>query len=502
MRKLLLAGMIGVCLLPVSVGAAESPIPRHPNELRFADASTELPTVENRRVVLQGGSVVYLAEDHTLPLVEISMAQRVGSFLEPADRTGIAYLTATQIRRGGAADLSANQFDDRSDSFGARLDTMSGTTRSGASLSVPTWALDEGLDLFFAMIGQPRFQADRLAVARGNLLESLSRRNEDALEILRREWEWLMYGEDHFSTRPMTPASLEVSRKSDLEAFHQAHWHPEQMILAISGDFDRLRLLAELERRFGELEDLESEMSPPSWPPSPPAATAAPGLYHYEMDVAQAKVMLGHRLPEQLAWTDPDRYALAVVGELLGGPGAISRIAGRLRTAEGLVYRASADLYPGDLWAGELEIFFETRGGSVERAVRFAIEEVERLQRESVHPLELAVAKESLLARLRLRFDTAEEIAGYFAEDELIGRPHTFWQDSLEGIAAITIADVQRIANKYLQPRSLRVLVVGRWQEISTGESPGTSPLETLVGHPRTQRQPRDPLTLEIADQK
>ena len=169
-----------------------------------------------------------------------------------------------------------------------------------------------------------------------------------------------------------------------------------------------------------------------------------------------------------------------------------------MRTAEGLVYRASAILDPGDLWAGELQIFFDTRNSSVARAVELVIEEVKRIRTEPVHPRELEVVKQSLLSRLRLRFDTAEEVAGYFAEDELLGRPHEYWQDYVESVLQVSVADVQRAAATYLRPPSYSFLVVGRWHEISAGAPPGDSALEKITGHTMTPLAARDPLTLAV----
>jgi len=472
-------------------------LPTHPHRLQFSEERIRLPTVTGRRIQLTSGPVVFLAEDHSLPLVEISLALPVGSFLDPSEGVGLSYLTATQIRRGGAGDLDADRFDDRADFLGVRLHTMSGSTRSGATLSVPSWALTDGLDLLFAMLTQPSFQQDRLAVSRSNLLESLTRRNEDPLEVLEREWAWLMVGEDHFTTRLMTGASLENLDRRSLVEFHRDHWRPDRMVLAVSGDFHRQTLLSSLESRFIAWPRPDRNESPSGWPPPAPQATAPPGLYHYEMDTPQAKVVLGHRLDRALAWSDPDRWTLAVLGEILGGRGAISRIAGRLRTAEGLVYRTSTEVHPGELWPGELKIFFESRGESVVRAITSTIEELERIRSEGVHPTELSVVEQTLLARLRLDFDTAEEIAGYFAEDELLDRSPSYWQGYMEGIGGVTIAEVQEAAIEYLQPTSLLFLVVGRWQEISPTGSPGRSPLEKLVGHHKTSLKSRDPITLE-----
>lgn len=491
---------VGIALatvMPSISSANPQPIPENPRQLQYPQRPVVLPSVENRRVVLTNGSVVYLAPDSTLPLVEISLASPVGSFLDPADQTGLAFLTGGQVRRGGAGDLDADGFDDRVDELGARIDTISGSTRSGASLSVPSWALDEGLDLLFAMLIEPTFQADRLVAARSNLLESMSRRNENALEVLHREWNWLMYGERHFSTRPLTPQSLEAIERQDLADFHRNYWRPGQMILAISGDFDREPLLSALEDRFGRWAAREPADQTPHWPPPAPSMITDGGLFHYEMDLPQAKVIVGHRFPTLLDWGSPDRFTIEVVAELLGGRGASSRIAGRLRTAEGLVYRASAILDPGDLWAGELQIFFDTKNSSVARAVELVIEEVERIRTEPAHPRELEVVKQSLLAQLRLRFDTAEEVAGYFAEDELLGRPHEYWHAYIESVLQVSVADVQRAAATYLRPPVFSFLVVGPWREISAGAPPGASALEKVTGYRMTPLAARDPLTLE-----
>lgn len=498
MRSGLLVGGTVWLLSTASPASGNVEIPEHPRDLQFPDSPVQLPTAEGRRGVLSNGTVVYLAPDRTLPLVEITLALRAGSFLDPVDMAGLAYLTGAQIRRGGTDMLDADGFDDAVDSLGGRIDTVAGTTRSGASLSVPSWSLDEGLDLFFAMLERPAFQPDRLAAARSNLLESMSRRNENALEVLEREWQGLMYGEEHFSTRPLTPQSLGAIDRRDLVTFHENFWRPDRMILAVSGDFDRATLLAALEHRFASWRSNAEPTPKVSWPPPAPMGRAASGLYHYEKDIPQAKVMVGHRLAELLDWRSPERFVIEVLAELLAGRGAISRIGGRLRTAEGLVYRVSASLDAGTLWAGELRIFFDTGNSSVARAVELVIEELERLRSEPVHVKELEVVKQSLLARLQLQFDTAEEVAGFLAEDELLDRPHEYWQGYLDGIALVSADDVQRAATTYLRPAELSCLVVGRWREISAGAPAGESTLERLARSPVTVLVARDPLTLEV----
>ena len=487
------------CGAPVS--ATEQPsIPASPLELRFDDREIQLPGVEGRRREIDRGAVVYLAEDHTLPLVEVAVALRAGSFLEPPQQVGLASLTGALVRRGGTGLRSADRFDNQVDDLGARIQSTAGFTRSAASLSVPTWALDEALDLLFEVLASPAFQEDRLASVKTNLLESMSRRNQDPLDILEREWQWLVFGHRHFTTAPLTPTTLEAIDRQALVRFHQTYWQPENFIFAVSGDFEVQSLLASLEAgiaRWPEEAASQASESVIPWPPAGPSIDPTPGLYHYEAAFPQAKVALGTRLPREVAWDSDDRFALDVLGEILGGSGAISRIAGRLRTAEGLVYRASARVDPGELWVGDFQILFDTRGSQVARAVELSLEELHRIRTEPVHPTELEVAKQTILGKLRLSFDTAEEIAGQLAENELLYRPHDDWNRYLKGIQATTADDVLKAARAFLKPDRLLFLVVGHWQDIAQSAPDGQSDLEKATKHRVRHLPARDPMTLE-----
>ena len=488
-----------VALLDPTSGRSQIPetLPVHPRQIEFETSRQKLPTVDGRRHELRSGAIVYVVEDHTLPLVEIGLATRAGSFLDPPEKAGLATLTATQLRRGGTSTLGPEEFDDKVDDLGALMDSKAGGTRAGATLSVPTWSFPEALEIFFDMISRPKFDASRLENAQSSYLEGLTRRNENSLEVLEREWSWLLYGRDHFTTRPWTPDTLRAVDRNTMIEFHQNFWKPQNLIMAVSGDVITDDLLERLDDHFSAWPESAVDWTPADWPPRPPGKGVAPGLYHYEFDVSQAKVILGHRLPHGLDWNDSDRFVLAVVEEILGGQGGISRIGGRLRTAEGLVYRVGLNIDPGEYWPGELQIFFETRSEAVTRAVQLTIEELERLRSEAPHPTELAVAKRLLISRLRMQFDTAEEIAGYFAGDEFVARPHSYWQSYIDAIDAVTPEQVRVTANKYLTTEQLICLVVGRWLEIATVVSGETSVLETTFGSPVRHLPMRDPSSLE-----
>jgi predicted Zn-dependent peptidase len=295
-------------------------------------------------------------------------------FLDPPGKVGLASLTGALVRRAGTTEIEAAELDIRIDHLGARLGSFAGITRGGASLSAPTWVLDEALDLFVEILRAPGFQMEQLQAAKDNLRESMLRRNEDPLEILEREWEWLMIGDSHFSTVPLTLESVEAITRQDLVAHHHRYWRPENMLIAVSGDFDRKKLVPRLEELFAAWPTNDDPATgwtaskPVPWPPAGPPAGAGPGLFHVEADTPQAKIALGYRAASRLDWMDPDRYALDVVLEIFGGTGAISRLAGRLRTAEGLVYRASAVYEVGTLWPEYFQVFFDTDSRNTARA--------------------------------------------------------------------------------------------------------------------------------------
>ena len=472
-----------VVLLAASavVSQSEPDIAAHPRQLLFDAESRPLPSVDGRRHQLASGVVVYTAEDHTLPLIEIGLAVRAGSYLDPPSLAGLATLTATQLRRGGVEGLSPEDLDNRVDELGARLDSRAGGTRAGALLSVPKWSFPEALDLFFGMIAAPRFDPARLDNARSNLIEGLARRNDNPLDVMQREWGWLLYGNRHFTTRPWTPSSLKNSTRERVVEFFRDYWRPDRMIVAVSGDFETKTMLEDLQNRFSSWASIGAR-SGSDWPPSAPDPGVVAGLYHYPFDIPQAKIVLGHRLSRRIGWQDRDRVLLDVVAEILGGSGAISRIGGRLRTAESLVYRVGLNIDVGDFWSGEFQTFFETRSDSATLAVELALEEIERLRRQPPHPTELAVVQRLLTSRIGFDFDTAEKIAGYFAGDEYVGRPHSYWQWYVDTLATVTPAEVQAAAERYLHPGELICLVVGRWSEISTSVGENGKGIESIIG--------------------
>lgn len=488
------------CLTPAALGAvafalsaAAAEIPARPEQLSFGPLEFEVPVAERLRHELPGGVVVYVVEDHALPLANVVLHVRTGAFREPVDRPGLAALTASLMRVGGTAKLSPEEFDERADFLAANLAAASGDTSSTASLNVLSRSLDDGLDLLFDMVRNPRFDAARLEIEKSKALEAMKQRNDDAGDILAREWDWLRHGRDHYSSRRATAAQLGAITSEALADFHRRTWGPEAMVIAVSGDVDTVAVLAELGRR---LEGWRAAESAP-WPPAGPTHLPVPGLYHAEKQIPQGKVLVGHPSIQVTDWSDPEIYALEVMNDILGGGGFTSRLVKRVRSDEGLAYGASSRFGFGSFWPSTFSMSYASKNATVAYALEILLEELDRIRREPVSDEELKVSKSSFIDTFPRSFESAAQIAGTFAQDELLGRPHDYWYRYRDRIRAVDAEQVLAAAREHLHPDRLVALVVGAWQEIAPGDPEGRATMAQFFGGKVEHLPLRDPLTLE-----
>jgi zinc protease len=302
-----------------------------------------------------------------------------------------------------------------------------------------------------------------------------------------------LYGSEHFSSRVATAAQLEAIARADLADFHRRTWGPEGMVIAVSGDVDPAAIVTELEARLAGWRAAE----PAPWPPPPPAFVPRPGLYHVEKEIPQGKVSIGHLSLRVEDWSAPEIYALTVMNDVLGGGGFTARLMKRVRSDEGLAYGAYSSFGLGSFWPGTFEIGYASKNPTVALAAKIALEEIERIRREPVSGEELRVSKASFVDTLPRGFESASKIAATFVQDDLIGRPHSYWYDYRARIEAVDATQVLAAAQKHLRPDQLVMLVVGKWSEIEPGDAEGRAKMAELPGGAVEHLPLRDPLTLE-----
>ena len=469
-------------------------IPDRPEEIAFGELDFTVPDGDAYRHQLPNGVVVYVAEDHTLPLVSFNVTLKVGSYLESVEHVGLAGFTGSLIRSGGTESLAPKDFDEQVEFLAASLSSSWGDTSASAGVRSITPAFEESLELFFDMLRHPRFDLERLEVEKSNALEAMRQRNDDADAMLRREWSWLLYGRDHYGSRRMTKQNLDAINREGLQSFHSRYWRPENMIVSISGDVDTDAILTSLERG---LADWPGTGAPNQWPPPEPTHIVVPGVYHVEKDIPQGKVLIGHLVPQWTDWSNPDRAVLQVMDHILGGSGFTSRIMKRVRSDEGLAYSAGSNFSFDPFEPGRFTLSFQSKNETVALAAKISLEEVRRIQQELVDDEELEIAKGSLVQTFPQRFDSAGQIARTFAYDRFIGRSHEYWQRWREQVRDVTADDVRRVAQEYLKPDEVVFLLVGKWDEIAKGDPERRATMNNFFGGKVIHLPLRDPLTLE-----
>jgi zinc protease len=222
--------------------------------------------------------------------------------------------------------------------------------------------------------------------------------------------------------------------------------------------------------------------------------TAAPGLYRMHKDVNQGRVTIGLPVVKR---DHPDIYALEVMNELLGGSGFTSRITKTVRSNEGLAYSAGSSLSFGVYAPGPFRASFQSKSRTVAYAAQLVFGEIKKLRETPVSEDELKTIKDNLIATFPGQFASKAQTASVFASDEYTKRDPAFWQTYRDRIAAVTAADVQRVAREHLVPEKLIVLVVGDQKEIAIGDGKHDAKLEALVAGKPTDLPLRDPMTMK-----
>jgi predicted Zn-dependent peptidase len=495
-NKKTLSAFLALAILTVSpislIGQAQQQIPAHPRELKYSTLTYTPPKREQYRHVLSNGVVAYLVEDHDLPLVNVTTLVRTGSYLDPAGKEGLALLTGAQMRAGGTTSKTAEEFDEAADFLAANISSGVGSTQGTANVNMLAKDVDQGLGLYFDMLKNPRFQEDRIKLAKSQMLQNMERRNDNTDAIEGREWSRLMYGSEHFSTKQTTKASVEGITREDMVAFHQRYFQPGGFIFAVSGDFNTKDMIAKLEAAMkGWPANKEAVPAVPK-----PAAVPVAGIYTvHKADVNQGRVSIGHTGAMR---DNPDAYALEIMNDILGGGGFTSRIMSRVRSDEGLAYSAGSSFGMGVYYPGVFRASFQSKNPTTSQAIDIVMEEINRVRTAKVSAEELETAKNQAIEVFPRIFATASQVAGTFAGDEYTKRAPDYWATYRDRIRAVTADDVQRVAQKYLQPDKLVVLVVGNIDEISKGnpDKPQHS-LAKLARDGQIRRLPLpDPLTM------
>lgn len=420
-----------------------------PDKIVYPKLKFELPKAE--RVVLENGIVLYIMEDNELPLVNVNAIFRTGSIYDPPGKEGVAELAAYLMRTGGTKKTASDQLDRRLDFLAASISFSMATDHATGDLSVLSKDIAEALDYFSQMIIAPAFEKKKLEIAVQLKIEDLRRLQDNPQRLAFREFNRLMF-ENDARGRLSTPKSLHAITRCDLRRFHQEFFHPQNAMFAITGDITRDQAINLFSKYFGAWKKGRvSEEAPP------PKQTFTPGLYYLHKEIPQSTIVIGQFAPGK---HHPDYHAFSVLDFIAGSGGFNSRIFDAVRNNEGLAYSAGS-FYRARPAFGIFGAYAFTKTSSTLQALSLINGTVDEIRKKNVTPQELEWAKQSTINGFIFSFTSAEQIAWQQMRNEFEKMPPDYLELYRDKIEKITLDDLRRLADIYLNKTKNVVLILG-----------------------------------------
>ena len=445
--------LAGLVLVAASVTlAAQQPDRKQPPPLGPAPA-LKLPAIQKQ--LLSNGLAVWIVEHHEVPLAQINLIVRSGSAADPIGKYGVGSLTAAMLDEG-AGTRSSLDLADAIEFLGANLSTASSFDASSVRMSVPVSKLAEALPLMSDVALRPSFPVSELDRLRKERLTGLLQARDNAGALIQLAFPRIVFGPTHrYGTSANgLPATIEALTVDDLKTFYRSHFRPDNATLLVVGDLTPATALPMLERAFGNWK--ADGMAPlVADVPNAPQLTKRQVYLVDKPDAAQSQIRIGW---VGVSRSTPDYAVLEVLNTVLGGS-FTSRLNQNLREKNGYAYGASSG-FDMRLSAGPFLAAAGVQTDKTADALKEFFNELNGIL-TPVPPDELAKARNYVALGFPGEFETTSDMARKLEELVIYNLPDTTFSDFVPSVTAVTAADLQRAAARFVQPERMAVVVVG-----------------------------------------
>jgi len=442
-----------VALLLLVSGSAAAQVPDWPSERPprpLPAREVKFPPYQIR--TLSNGLQVIAISHHEQPAVSIRLLVRAGAAQDPDTRPGLAAFAASLLDQGTTT-KTAEQVAQAIDSIGGAMGTGAGSDLTYITAAVMRDSLSVGLDLVADVARNPAFAPEEIERQRQQVVSAMKVSYEDPDYIAAIVFERLVYGFHPYGKPDSgTPESLAAITREDLQAFHKRWFGPNNAILAIVGDVTAEKAFAEAQRAFGAWGKVDAAPGRTADVPPPTRRLVLvdrPGAVQTEIRVGHIALPRKHK----------DFLALDVAMKILGGEGG-NRLHRVLRSERGLTYGAEATVHAYSD-SGHIVANTDTRSETTTEALRLIVDEFSRLRRERVSQRELADAQAYLTGSFPLTIETPGAIALQVLNAVFYGLDLEELQTYRERVNSISPEDIQRVAQQYLHPDRLSIVLVG-----------------------------------------
>ncbi|MDX2033034.1 MAG: pitrilysin family protein [Blastocatellia bacterium] len=403
---------------------------------------------------LSNGMQVIVLENHKLPTFAMQMVIRSGGVSDPAGQEGTAQYAASMLREGTRT-RNSKQIAEAIDSLGATLTAGAGLSSltSNIAASGLTEQFDPILGLFADVLLNPAFPAEEFEKLKTRAIAQLRFQRSQPGFLAGEMFSKVMYGAHPGGRYALTEEQIKRMTPQMLQAFHAAHYKPNNAMFAIVGDVKPAEIVARLEKAFSGWKP--AEVPATEIPKVAPTAASRISLIDRPGSV-QTNLVLGALTIER---TDPDYVALDLLNQIFGG-GASARLFLNLREDKGYTYGAyssqSASRYRGVFSANT-----EVRTDVTRESMKELMYELKRIREEKVPRDEFDRAKRTIIGSFALQLESPQSLLGNIVTQKLFGLPADYWDTYPQKIAALTEEDVLRVARQYLDPARIQFVAVG-----------------------------------------
>jgi len=406
---------------------------------------------EARRIVLDNGMILFLLENHELPLVEMTAVVRTGSAYDPPGKEGLAELACLSMRTGGTQAMTGDALDDQLDRYAIRIGASADMEMARFSLSVLKENLKMGVDLFSQILQSPRFDPKKVQTDKDLIREGIRRIEDDPQEYAFREFRKHLYqGNPRGNHKTIT--SIENLQAADLSGFHQKYFYPQNMMISVTGDITQDEAVRLLSSYF-----VPSTLSGKPEAPPPPLAQGNGRAILVQKETPQSIVLAGFAAP---AKNSPDYFTFSVLDFVLGSGGFRSRIFQEIRNNQGLAYSAGS-FYKAREDYGVFSAYGMTKADSTLKVLNAMKAIIAEAANSPLTAGEISWAKKSMTNSFLFSFVSAEQIAYQQLMTEYDGLPLDFLQRWRENIRKVKSDDILTLARKYLSLDRATILVLG-----------------------------------------
>ncbi len=427
----------------------------------------KLPPI--KKTMLDNGLKVIVIEQHELPIVAFRLILKSGSACDPAGKAGLADLTAGLLRKGTKT-RTATQVAEEIDFVGGSLDAGADRDATYASCRVLSKYFDTGLGLLSDIILNPTFNQEEIDRLQKQTLASIKQQKDDPGSVASEKFREFVFGDNPYGLPTEgTEESVPVLTRDDIVNFHDKYYVPSNAVLAVVGDVKNSDVIKKVKAKFS------------SWSGTPvtlPTPAESPAIKGYQIllvdkpDLTQTYIELGHLGIDR---KNPDIFAVRVMNYILGGGGFASRLMEEVRAKRGLTYGIYSN-YDYLKWQGAFNVTSFTRNDSTAAAITATIDQLRKIRSEGVTDKELADTKSFYTGYFPLQFETPEQIATQILVVELYNLGEDYLTNYTKNINAVTKEDVQRVAQKYIDPDNLKMVVVSKAETVK----PLLEPLGTV----------------------